>query len=70
VNIFVKFHYMLEHPKALSTNLCSKNLRDITMDNQQEISPIYGKSSETVYTRSLWIPEESSETICEISKLI
>ena len=33
-----KLHHMLEHPKALSTNLTkdSKNLKDTTMDNQQE----------------------------------
>jgi len=36
----LKLHYMLEHPKALSTHLIckidSENLKDITMGNQQE----------------------------------
>jgi hypothetical protein len=32
-------HYMLETPKALNTNsfyIISENLKDVTMDNQQE----------------------------------
>jgi hypothetical protein len=40
----VKLHYMLEHPKALSTNsfyIFSKNLKDITMGNQQETKVLY-----------------------------
>jgi hypothetical protein len=38
----VKLHYMLEHPKALSTiYIISKNLKDITMGNQQETKVLY-----------------------------
>ena len=40
---FVKLHYMLEHPKALSTilKLDSENLKDVTMGNQQETKVLY-----------------------------
>jgi hypothetical protein len=37
-------HYMLETPKALSTNsfyIVSENLKDETMDNQQETKVLY-----------------------------
>jgi hypothetical protein len=37
-------HYMLETPKALSTNsfyIISENLKDETMDNQQETKVLY-----------------------------
>ena len=40
-------HYMLETPKALSTNsfyIFSENLKDVTMDNQQETKVLYFKS--------------------------
>jgi len=39
-----KLHYMLETPKALSTisfYIISENLKDITMDNQQETKVLY-----------------------------
>jgi len=39
-----KLHYMLETPKALSTNffnIISENLKDETMGNQQETKVLY-----------------------------
>ena len=42
-----KLHYMLENPKALSTNsfyIISENLKDVTMGNQQETKVLYYSS--------------------------
>jgi hypothetical protein len=42
-------YYMLETPKALSTHHSydSENLKDITMDNQQETKKITNKNKKT-----------------------
>ena len=50
-------HYMLETPKALSTHqLDSDNLKDVTMDNQQETKVLYFTFLIFVYTCVLlWI---------------